>query len=69
MLFFCTCSRIYNYKLIIPKQRINPKLTASLDGFRLVLISDIHEQPALHMRVKPFKVNAKDWSGEVGRPF
>ncbi|KAF7791866.1 hypothetical protein EIP86_002890 [Pleurotus ostreatoroseus] len=38
---------------------------ASCDGFRLVLIGDLHEQPLLHMRVKPFIFGAKDWSGEV----
>lgn len=37
----------------------------SFDGFRLVLIGDLHEQPMLHLRIKPFIVGAKDWSGEV----
>lgn len=37
----------------------------SFDGFRLVLIGDIHEQPMLHLKVKPFIAVAKDWSGEV----
>jgi len=42
-----------------------PKLKASFDGFRLVLIGDLHEQPMLHLKIKPFIVGAKDWSGEV----
>ncbi|KAF5355629.1 hypothetical protein D9756_003767 [Leucocoprinus leucothites] len=37
----------------------------SFDGFRLVLIGDLHEQPMLHLKVKPFIVGAKDWSGEL----
>ncbi|KAF8078623.1 vacuolar protein sorting-associated protein 13, partial [Lyophyllum atratum] len=41
------------------------QLTASFDGFRLVLISDLNEQPMLHLKVKPFIVGAKDWSGEL----
>ena len=41
------------------------QLKASFDGFRLVLIGDMHEQPMLHLKVKPFIVGAKDWSGEV----
>jgi hypothetical protein len=27
----------------------------------------MHEQPMLHLRVKPFIVGAKDWSGGVRR--
>lgn len=41
------------------------QLRATIDGFRLVLIGDLHEQPMLHLRVKPFEMTAKDWSGEV----
>jgi vacuolar protein sorting-associated protein 13A/C len=41
------------------------QLKGSFDGFRLVLIGDMHEQPMLHFKVKPFIVGAKDWSGEV----
>ena len=37
----------------------------SFEGFRLVLIGDLHEQPLLHLRVKPFILGAKDWSGDV----
>lgn len=37
----------------------------SFDGLRLVLIGDLHEQPLLHVKVKPFILGAKDWSGEV----
>ncbi|KAF9270221.1 DUF1162-domain-containing protein [Marasmius fiardii PR-910] len=41
------------------------QLKASFDGFRLVLIGDMHEQPMLHLKMKPFIVGAKDWSGEL----
>ncbi|KAJ7634302.1 vacuolar protein sorting-associated protein 13 [Mycena polygramma] len=37
----------------------------SFDGFRLVLIGDMHEQPMLHLKVKPFIIGAQDWSGEL----
>ncbi|KAH9950347.1 vacuolar protein sorting-associated protein 13 [Amylocystis lapponica] len=37
----------------------------SFDGLRLVLIGDLHEQPMLHMKIKPFILGAKDWSGEL----
>jgi len=42
-----------------------PQLKASLDGFRLILIGDLHEQPLLHLVIKSFVVNLNDWSGEV----
>ncbi|TFK30442.1 vacuolar protein sorting-associated protein vps13 [Coprinopsis marcescibilis] len=41
------------------------QLKASFEGFRLILIGDMHEQPMLHLKVKPFIVGAKDWSGEL----
>lgn len=41
------------------------KLRASIEGLRVVLIGDIHEQPILHIKIKPFNVGVKDWSGEV----
>ncbi|KAJ3800717.1 vacuolar protein sorting-associated protein 13 [Lentinula aff. detonsa] len=41
------------------------QLKGSFDGFRLVLIGDLHEQPMLHIKVKPFIIGAKDWSGEL----
>ncbi|RDB28887.1 Vacuolar protein sorting-associated protein 13 [Hypsizygus marmoreus] len=41
------------------------QLTGSFDGFRLVLIGDLHEQPMLHLKVKPFIIGARDWSGEL----
>ncbi|KAF9015159.1 vacuolar protein sorting-associated protein 13 [Cyathus striatus] len=37
----------------------------SFDGFRLILIGDLHEQPLLHLRIKPFIVGAKEWSGQL----
>lgn len=46
------------------------KLKGSFDGLRLILIGDLHEQPIIHLKVKPFIIGAKDWSGEVGNlPF
>ena len=45
--------------------QISSKLKGSFDGFRLILIGDLHEQPMLHLKVKPFIIGAKDWSGEV----
>lgn len=44
---------------------VSVQLKGSFDGFRLVLIGDLHEQPMLHLKVKPFIIGAKDWSGEV----
>ena len=41
------------------------QLKAELDGFRLVLIGEAHEQPMLHLRTKPFRVNVQDWSADV----
>ncbi|KAH7883589.1 vacuolar protein sorting-associated protein 13 [Phlebopus sp. FC_14] len=41
------------------------QMKASIDGFRLILIGDMHEQPMLHFNVKPFTVIAKDWSSEL----
>ncbi|KAG6900136.1 hypothetical protein C0993_002481 [Termitomyces sp. T159_Od127] len=43
----------------------NEQLTGSFDGFRFVLISDMNEQPMLHLKMKPFILGAKDWSGEL----
>ena len=42
-----------------------PQLKASFDGFRLILIGDLHEQPLLHLVIKPFVLSLNDWSGEV----
>ena len=41
------------------------QLKASLDGFRLILIGDLHEQPLLHLVIKSFVLDLNDWSGEV----
>lgn len=45
------------------------KFKGSFDGFRLVLIGDLHEQPMLHLKVKPFIIGARDWSGDVSSQF
>lgn len=41
------------------------QLRGTFDGFRLILIGDMYEQPMFHLNVKPFDVNAKDWTGEL----
>ncbi|KAI0047829.1 hypothetical protein FA95DRAFT_1589004 [Auriscalpium vulgare] len=41
------------------------QLKASFEGIRLILIGDLHEQPMLYLKVKPFSLNVKDWSGEL----
>ncbi|KAA1471483.1 DUF1162-domain-containing protein [Dentipellis sp. KUC8613] len=38
------------------------QLNASFEGFRLILIGDLHEQPMLHLKVNPFNFTVKDWS-------
>ncbi|KAL0951191.1 hypothetical protein HGRIS_007919 [Hohenbuehelia grisea] len=48
-------------KVITSKEQ----LTGSFDGFRLILIGDLHEQPMLHLSMKPFILGAKDWSGDL----
>ncbi|KAG8691548.1 hypothetical protein FRC11_001538 [Ceratobasidium sp. 423] len=48
-------------KLMMSKE----KLKASFEGFRLVLIGDLHELPMLHLKTKPFEVLVSDWSGEL----
>jgi vacuolar protein sorting-associated protein 13A/C len=45
--------------------RAPPQLKASFDGFRLILIGDLHEQPLLHLVIKSFVLSLNDWSGEV----
>ncbi|KAG6842210.1 hypothetical protein C0991_000180 [Blastosporella zonata] len=50
-----------NARVMMSKEQ----LTGSFDGFRFVLISDTNEQPMLHLKMKPFIVGAKDWSGEL----
>lgn len=55
-------------KQLVGKARVlmsKEMLKGSFDGFRLVLIGDMHEQPMLHLKVKPFIIGAKDWSGEL----
>ncbi|KAJ7487596.1 vacuolar protein sorting-associated protein 13 [Mycena galericulata] len=55
-------------KQVVGKARVlmsKELLKGSFDGFRLVLIGDMHEQPMLHLKVKPFIIGAKDWSSEL----
>jgi vacuolar protein sorting-associated protein 13A/C len=56
--------RLFNH-VTMCRSNVLGQLKGSFDGFRLVLIGDLHEQPMLHLRVKPFIIGAKDWSGEV----
>ncbi|KAK2461917.1 hypothetical protein APHAL10511_006380 [Amanita phalloides] len=44
---------------------IKEQLKCSIDGFSLILIGDLHEQPLLHLVVKPFILGGQDWSGEL----
>ncbi|KAF8640890.1 hypothetical protein AX17_000538 [Amanita inopinata Kibby_2008] len=41
------------------------RLKCSIDGFSLVLIGDLYEQPLIYLQAKPFIVGAQDWSGEL----
>ncbi|KAG6381178.1 vacuolar protein sorting-associated protein 13 [Boletus reticuloceps] len=38
------------------------QMKGTIDGFRLILIGDLHEHPMLQLNVKPFVFIAKDWS-------
>jgi len=44
------------------------QLKATFEGLRVVLIGDVHEQPMLHLKIKPFNINVRDWSGDVCYP-
>ncbi|AMD21022.1 HEL259Cp [Eremothecium sinecaudum] len=37
----------------------------SFAGMRLVLIGDVHELPILDFNIKPFTIDAKDWSSNI----
>ncbi|KAF8846387.1 vacuolar protein sorting-associated protein 13 [Paxillus ammoniavirescens] len=41
------------------------QMKGTIDGFRLVLIGDMHEQPMLQFNIKPFVLTGKDWSSEL----
>ena len=41
------------------------QLKATFEGLRVILIGDVHEQPMLHLKIKPFNFNVRDWSGDV----
>lgn len=41
------------------------RLKINIQGFRLVLIGDVHELPILDFDVKAFEINAKNWSTEL----
>lgn len=40
-------------------------MKGTIDGFRFILIGNLHEQPMLQFNVKPFILMAKDWSSGV----
>lgn len=44
------------------------QLKATFEGLRVVLIGDVHEQPMLHLKIKPFNITVRDWSGDVCYP-
>ena len=44
------------------------QLKATFEGLRIVLIGDAHEQPMLHLKIKPFNINIRDWTGDVRYP-
>lgn len=41
------------------------ELTATIDGFRVVLIGDLHELPILDLSVKKFTATAQNWSTDL----
>lgn len=41
------------------------QLKATIDGFQLILIGDLHELPLLHLHTKPFTAEVHDWSGDL----
>ena len=52
--------------LVLVKSDIGWKLVGKLDGFRLILIGDLHELPILHLSTRPIEIVVKDWSADVG---
>ncbi|KAF9229286.1 vacuolar protein sorting-associated protein 13 [Gyrodon lividus] len=45
-------------RVVVSKEQMK----GTIEGFRLILIGDMHEQPMLQFNVKPFDLAAKDWS-------
>lgn len=41
------------------------EMTATLEGIRVILISDLHELPLIDWSVKKFNVDVRDWSGAM----
>lgn len=41
------------------------RLKINIQGFRMVLIGDVHELPILDLNVNAFEINAKNWSTEL----
>ena len=52
----------------VPSQehtRKHEELTATLEGMRVILISDLHELPILDLSIKSFTTSANDWSSNL----
>lgn len=56
-----TRGQVAKPKIILSKEH----LKATIEGFQLVLIGDLHELPLLHLHTKPFTATVNDWSGDV----
>ncbi|KAK4050444.1 Vacuolar protein sorting-associated protein 13 [Microbotryomycetes sp. JL201] len=47
---------------------LKAQLRASVDGFQLVLIGDLHDMPLFDIKAGKFTAKAKDWSTDASRP-
>lgn len=63
----CQRNRYESSSILLNKRHIIAvaQMKTTIDGFRLILIGDLHEQPMLQLDVKPFTLMAKDWSSGV----
>ena len=43
-------------------------LKGTFEVLSVILIGDVHEQPVLQLKIKPFNFNVRDWSGDVRYP-
>ena len=41
------------------------EMSVQLEGFRVVLIGDLHELPLLDFSIKKFNIDVRDWSGQM----
>ncbi|KIO33566.1 hypothetical protein M407DRAFT_3889 [Tulasnella calospora MUT 4182] len=56
---------VANLRMIDDVEISTKVLNATLEGFRLVLIGDLHELPLLHLNTTSIIVRASDWSSEL----